>query len=220
MLFTLFQSGFEGTQLFAVIVAYILAILLALSLHEFAHAYVAYKQGDNTAKLSGRMTINPLAHLDPIGAILLVLVGFGWAKPVDCNPLNFKNYRSGMVKVSIAGIVVNIITAIVFSLLLVLASNFADISTTFGFFIFQFCYYMCIVSFVLAVFNLLPIPPLDGFSLLSTIVRPNNPFMVFMRNYGLIVLIILLITPLYDILVNVLFNSTIGNLISLWELLL
>lgn len=219
MLFSLFRSGLEGMQLFAVIVAYLLAILFALSMHEFAHAYVAYKQGDDTAKQLGRMTLNPLAHLDPIGAILLVLVGFGWAKPVECNPTKFKSYKSGMIKVSIAGIVVNLITAIVFSLLYVLAFVFADQSTTIGYFIVNFCLYMCTISFVLGIFNLLPIPPLDGFSLLSCLVKETNPFMIFMRKYGLIVLIILLISPVFDIVANFLFGVTIGQLITLWSLL-
>ena len=196
-----------------------LAILLALSMHEFAHAYVAYKQGDNTARLSGRMTLNPLAHLDPIGAILLVLIGFGWAKPVECNPNNFRNYKSGMVKVSIAGVVVNLITAIIFSLLYVLAFNFADQTTTIGFFLVQFCLYMCMISFVLGIFNLLPIPPLDGYSLLTALVKVDNPFMVFMRKYGLIVLIIILISPIFDIVADFIFGATIGQLILLWSLL-
>ncbi len=219
MLINLLRSGLEGMQLFAVIIAYILAILLALSMHEFAHAYVAYKQGDNTARLSGRMTLNPLAHLDPIGAILLVLIGFGWAKPVECNPNNFRHYKSGMVKVSIAGVVVNLITAIIFSLLYVLAFNFADQTTTIGFFLVQFCLYMCMISFVLGIFNLLPIPPLDGYSLLTALVKVDNPFMVFMRKYGLIVLIIILISPIFDIVADFIFGATIGQLILLWSLL-
>lgn len=220
MLFQIFNSGFEGMTLFAVIVAYVLALLFALSSHEFAHAYVAYRQGDNTPKLAGRLTLNPLAHLDFLGAVFLLLVGFGWAKPVECNPLNFRKYKSGIVKVSIAGVVTNLITAILFSLFYVLALNFADLSTTFGIFLVKFCEYMCMISFVLAVFNILPIPPLDGFSLLSAFVRRGNPYITFMQKYGIFVLLLILITPIFDIIVNFLWAFILSPFIQLWLMLL
>ena len=89
------------------------AILFVLCPHEFAHAYVAYKNGDPTAKIYGRMTLNPLKHLDPVGFILFALVGFGWAKPVPINANNFRNYKSGMFTTAIAGVCINLIIAFI-----------------------------------------------------------------------------------------------------------
>ncbi|MGN1227375.1 MAG: site-2 protease family protein [Christensenellales bacterium] len=220
MLYQIFTSGYEGMVLFAVIVAYVLAIMIALSFHEFAHAFVAYKQGDDTAKLSGRMTLNPLAHLDPVGSVLLLIVGFGWAKPVQCNPLRFKKYKSGMVKVSIAGVIANLILAILFSFFFMLASKYADATTTFGNFLIFFCRYTCVISFCLAVFNLLPIPPLDGYSLLSALVKGDNPYMVFVQKYGLILMLIILLTPIFDIILNFLYSLVLMPLFQLWYLIL
>ena len=93
--------------------AYVLAILFALSIHEFGHAFVAYKCGDSTAKLSGRMTINPIKHIDPLGGIMLILVGFGWAKPVPVNFYNLNNQKRDTILVSLAGIFMNLISAFI-----------------------------------------------------------------------------------------------------------
>lgn len=220
LIYKLFNSGVTGMALFALIVAYLLAILFALSSHEFAHAYVAYKQGDDTPKYLGRLTLNPLAHLDPVGAIMLVLVGFGWAKPVECNPLKFKKMKSGMIKVSLAGVTINFITAIIFSFFFILSLLYADATTTLGCFIIYFCEYMTMISFSLGVFNLLPIPPLDGYMFLSTLVNNDNAFMSFLRKYGFIILIVFLITPIFEIVFDFLFANTISNLFLLWQMLL
>lgn len=220
MLFNLFMFGYEGMTLFAVVVAYVLAIMFAISSHEYAHALVAYKQGDDTPKLAGRLTLNPLAHLDWLGAIFLIIIGFGWAKPVQCNPLKFKKYRSGMVKVSIAGVITNLIIAIVFSFFYALAFIYADPTTTIGVFLVQFCFYTCIISFCLAIFNLLPIPPLDGYMLIASLSKTRNKFLEFMQKYGMIILIVIIISPLYDIIFNFLYSVIIGPFELLWLLIL
>ena len=89
------------------------AIVIAFTLHEWGHAYSAYRMGDPTARNLGRMTLNPLAHIDPIGFLMMVVVGFGWAKPVPVNPNNYRNYRAGELVVSLAGVTVNLILAII-----------------------------------------------------------------------------------------------------------
>lgn len=140
-------------------------ILFSLTIHEYAHAYIANKLGDDTAKRLGRLTLNPLKHLDPIGTILLLLVHFGWAKPVPVDPRNFKDPKKDMLYVAIAGPISNIITAIISGILLkFIVFNLAS-SGAFGAYtlpLIQFLVWMIFIGVVLAVFNMLPIPPLDG----------------------------------------------------------
>jgi Zn-dependent protease len=145
-------------------------ILLALTLHEYAHGWVADKLGDPTARHAGRLTLNPLAHLDPLGTLTLFLFRFGWGKPVPVNPYNFRNGRTGDVMVSLAGITVNLILAFLFSqvLRLAVAGNWitdANVSSPVS----QLLLNTIIINLYLAVFNLIPIPPLDGSHVLSSI---------------------------------------------------
>ena len=106
-----FASGLEGKDFIIVSISFILVIALSLSLHEFAHAFAAYKSGDSTPKMQGRVTINPLAHIDPIGFVCCALFGFGWAKPVQINPTNFRNIKKGSAWTSVAGVIMNLILA-------------------------------------------------------------------------------------------------------------
>ena len=144
-------------------------VFFSLSIHEFAHGYAAYKMGDDTAYYSGRLTLNPLAHVDIIGAICLLLTGYGWAKPVPINPLRFKKYRAGIALTALAGPVSNIIVAFIAMIVykcLAYFGNF-DYDNQMVWYIFTMISYFISINLGLAVFNLLPIPPLDGSKVLS-----------------------------------------------------
>jgi len=154
-----------------------IALIFALVLHELGHAAAALYFGDDTAKRMGRLTLNPLAHLDPLGTLLLLFIGFGWAKPVPINPLKFRNYRLGLFVVSIAGIVVNLILAVLAMFALkalytydprTVVAAFRGENSLLGSLALAL-YYFGSLNLVLAVFNLLPIPPLDGSKILQSL---------------------------------------------------
>jgi Zn-dependent protease len=162
--------------------------LFAISIHEFAHAYAAYKLGDPTARNLGRMTLNPFAHLDIVGTLLLIFVGFGFAKPVPVNPRNYKGNKSvADTIVSLAGITANFIVALLGLLLLnaLFALNFSNQT------ILIMLQYLVIINITLMVFNLVPIPPLDGSHIAENLLIRHvgvRPFM-FMRKYQTYLLI-------------------------------
>lgn len=173
------------------------AILIALTFHEVAHGWVAYRLGDDTAKLSGRLTLNPLRHLDPIGFILMVVARFGWAKPVPVNPLNFRgNRKTGMLWVALAGPVMNILLAylavLVLHLLELLINN--QIISYNPYFI-TFIQVFFQINVVLASFNLIPLPPLDGSKILAGLLPYRfSRFMYQYERYSSLILIVLAFT--------------------------
>lgn len=189
------------------------AIIIGLTVHEWAHAYAAYRLGDPTARNLGRMTLNPLAHIDPIGFIMLLVVGFGWAKPVPINPRNFKNYKRDDIIVSLAGIFINIITAFLFSFVYVagvlkwgLGTNEAFMSI-FGSII--------TINLALAIFNLIPIYPLDGSHVLEALLIRKFPrFFMFLRQYGQWILLALLFTGLVSTVLGYLVSGITSGFLS------
>ncbi len=173
------QEGMTLGQALVVIFALLLTIFIVLPIHEWAHGFVAYKLGDNTAKNSGRLTLNPLKHIDPLGASALLLFKFGWARPVPVNPRNFKRPKLGMALTALAGPLSNLIVALIALVLATIAYDFGGnilnlmgeqgsnffVMPFFGFIYFMFLIYN--VNLGLAVFNLIPLPPLDGSKILE-----------------------------------------------------
>lgn len=199
-------------------IAVVLALVISLSMHEFAHAYVAYKNGDDTAKLQGRLSLNPMKHMDWIGVLCCVLFGFGWAKPVPVNPMKFRNYKKGSALVSIAGVTVNLFFAIVFGGLYVMFLKHVAISNNLLFFLSEFSASMFSLNACLFVFNLLPIYPLDGFNLVAAFAKYDNRYVQFMQRYGNIVLIIILVA--FNWLVSDLITLIMYPILRLWFLIL
>ncbi len=150
---------------FPFIIFRMVAVLTAITFHEVAHGYIAYRCGDPTAKMLGRLSLNPVKHLDPIGTISLLVLGFGWAKPVPVNPRNFSNFRRDDFLVSIAGVVTNLTLFIVATALMVAIRKWTG-SVAVGY-LYDFLDMFATINLGLGVFNLLPIPPLDGFHLLN-----------------------------------------------------
>lgn len=175
-------------------------IIVGLSFHEYAHAYVAYRLGDDTPRFQNRLTVNPARHIDPIGFIALLFVGFGWGRPVEINPRNFKNMRRDELLVSIAGVTMNLILAAVFAVILGLFIRFSGVtsSTALGMetipqIISSMLYYCIYINLVLMIFNLLPIPPLDGFNVVTEIFDLRRyDWWYTVYNYGNIILIALI----------------------------
>ena len=171
-------------------------ILLALTFHEYAHAYVAYRYGDDTAKQRGRLTLNPLRHLDPLGTIMIFLVHFGWAKPVPVNSQRLKNPKKDMLWISAAGPLSNIVLALISGILLRLLLTFTgtpDPQTVKSLFIFMLVMSLQI-NLALAIFNILPIAPLDGSKIFSGILSTRYAKIIgVLERYGPFILIGLII---------------------------
>jgi Zn-dependent protease len=189
-----------------------ITLMVAFTVHEFSHAIVAYKFGDSTAKKQGRLTLNPLKHLDPLGTLLIFIAGFGWARPVPVNRFFFKKPRLAGVLVSIAGPLSNLaMTLIAYAVWYgMVASGVAEgISTNF----IDFLNIFIQLNLVLFVFNLLPFPPLDGYRIVEDLV-PNHirPRMTQYESYGSLIFLILVITPLDQFTIQPIFNTIIPML--------
>jgi len=183
-------------------------LLYSVILHEVAHGWVAYRMGDPTAKWMGRLSLNPLRHLDPLGTLMLFLVGFGWAKPVPININNIPDRRKGLVFVSSAGIVANILFAFVALLFFRLFSlSSSEIAATLVYFLVQ-------INITLAALNLIPIPPLDGSKILMGIAPGRiGYFLARLEPYGFFIIIGLLYLGILDPLIGF-FRWIIGTLIG------
>lgn len=182
-------------SIFVYLISTAFVVFCTLPVHEFAHGWMANKMGDPTARLSGRLTLNPMKHLDLIGSILIFLTGFGWAKPVPVNQNNFRNPKKGMALTALAGPVSNLIMAFIFMLLM----NFCGIFNNMAAYIFLlFFQYAALVNIRLAVFNLLPVPPLDG-SRIFWAILPDKYYWKVMQ-YERIIMIVLFALLLFGVL--------------------
>lgn len=190
---------------------WILAILVTLTIHEFLHAFSAFLLGDQTAKSEGRMTLNPISHIDPLGFMMLLFIGFGWAKPVPVNPYNLKNQRWGIAVVSLAGPLANLVGVIVFGLIFKFVSPILGPANL----LVNFLFLLTLVNSSLFIFNLLPIPPLDGSKVFLAAIP--NKFANFKEKYEVYGPYILLFLVVFDgflpfSIFNFLFNLIIGLL--------
>ena len=165
----------------------IVALIVSLSFHEFSHALVSDKLGDPTAKNMGRLTLNPLAHLDPLGTLFLIIVGFGWGRPVPFNPLNLKNPRRDAALISLAGPVSNFVLAIFTASLI----KVLGVGGVFG----DFLYLVVLYNLTLGIFNLIPIGPLDGNKIVFGFL-PMNLALQWqeIQRYGMFILLLLVLT--------------------------
>lgn len=228
---TFLQYGLTRETLL-IVLAEIIAVVFALVLHEIAHGIVALWNGDATAKLYGRLSLNPLRHFDIIGLVMMLLVGFGWAKPVPINPNNFKNRKVGAVTVSLAGIVTNLLLAFVCAIGVAGLEKVAVVTPQtaleyFVYFSYWFMLAMVSINISFALFNILPLFPLDGYRLLSCFVNENNGFMRFMRRYSLYIMLGMIVLDYIPIVGAFspfnLYIGTFGGIISngfisLWRL--
>ena len=184
-------SGNIGLTMLALL-AFVLAVYLAIVPHEIAHGLVAKWNGDYTAKMNGRLTMNPIVHFDLIGFMMLLFMGFGFAKPVPVNPYNFKKPRRGLFTVAIAGVTYNLIAAVLGFFLLSLVM-FIDKAVVMNYYLFGFLYWFfsifATVNLTLFFFNIIPLGPLDGFKIIEAYARRDNKFIGFLRAYGNYILI-------------------------------
>lgn len=163
------------------------ALIIAMSFHEYSHGFVADKLGDPTPRQNGRLTLNPLAHIDPIGLLMLFLIYFGWAKPVPINPYYFKDKRKGVLYVSLAGPVSNLLLAIVTKILLHFLLDVPVVN--------EILSSLYMYNLVFAVFNIIPVPPLDGSKVLWSLLPSKQAYLLSQyENFGQIALLLLVIT--------------------------
>lgn len=216
MLFSILR-GASGIQVVILFLARVFVVFCTLPVHEYAHALVADKLGDKTARLSGRLTLNPMAHIDILGAVMILFVGFGYAKPVPVNPRNFKNPKKGMALTALAGPFANILLAVIFMFLSNVFSLFGNSIFVQAFYI--FFTFAASINVGLAVFNLIPIPPLDGSRVLELII-PDRYYYKFARyeRYIVIGIFVLIILGVLDAPLAFLQNhlySALNHVVSL-----
>jgi Zn-dependent protease len=204
-----------GPELIAQLVIYMVVLVFAISAHEAAHAWMSYKFGDDTARLLGRITLNPVAHTDPIGTLLIPIAGFiignlggplatipliGWGKPTPVNPLRWRNKDLANVMVSGAGIMANLTIAIV-TLITIKILQYSGTINQIPESLDMFLRFALVMNVSLAVFNLLPFPPLDGSKILETFLPESfRPVLSVMEQYGFMILIVLMYMGFFRII--------------------
>ena len=194
------------------------AVILAISFHEAAHGYIAYKCGDPTAKMMGRVTMNPVAHFDLIGTLSMLLAGFGWAKPVVVNSRNFRHIRLDSALVALAGPAANFIMAFI-AVLVYFALAFVELSGTAGQFVTiaaNMVFQIVLMNISLMIFNLIPIPPLDGSKVLfSFLPAKAYNFILKYERYGFLILFVVIMVGILDIPISMAMSWVLGVLFNM-----
>ena len=188
-------NGFDFTYILSILLG-LIPSLLCITLHELSHGYAAYRLGDNTAKARGRLTLNPLKHLDVMGLLMLMVFHVGWAKPVPVNMYNFRNPKKGMALTALAGPVSNFLITLVFMFLFGFVYSFVTFHyTKAGYYLLQMLQLTAYISLGLGLFNLIPIPPLDGSKVLLSLLSDSNYYkLMHYERYGMILMILLVST--------------------------
>lgn len=201
-----------------------ITLIAAFTVHEFSHAYVAWRFGDSTAKKKGRLTLNPIKHLDPFGTILIFLVGFGWARPVPVNRFFFKNPRRAGILVSFAGPFSNLALAFIGFFLHVVLLKLPFIIGLPDSFLQSLILFFNIwvhLNLVLFLFNLMPFPPLDGFRIIQDLVSPDvRAKLTQYESYGVLIFLILIITPLDQYVIWPVLNNGMSLILTVFAALL
>lgn len=192
MLFVL-RNYYSGNEYIIACLIFLIVMVISFTFHEFAHAFVAVKSGDDTPKIMGRYTLNPLSHIDPLGFVMMAIFFVGYAKPVQVNPIKFKHYRRDMALVSVAGVITNLMLAFISCGVYIALITYANLSSNIVYYITMFFSIMFSVNISLAVFNFLPFYPLDGFNFLDSITSSTNGFVNFLRKNGTWILLVLLL---------------------------
>lgn len=195
-------------------------ILLAIVCHECAHGWVSYKLGDPTAKNAGRLSLNPLKHLDPLGALCMLFFHIGWANPVPINPWYYKDRKKGIIYVSLAGPITNFVIAFLSLLIEGFLMRFGSDTSTVIWVLCQLCYYSAVVNVGLGLFNLIPIPPLDGSKILGELWNKANRFYWQYQNYWRWILILCVITGVLSKPLSLLNSAVISGMWSIVKLIL
>lgn len=181
-------------------------VVIGLSFHEFAHGWAAYKLGDPTPKMQGRVTVNPAAHIDPLGFIALMFAGFGWGVPVEINPNNFKKRRRDELLVSLAGVTMNLIVAIAFGIIMriiLMAAGTEFVMSGLGSSLWTILYNVISINLVLMIFNLIPVPPLDGFTVVTELFNIRHTQLYYtIYNNGFFILMALIIFGITGMIIS------------------
>lgn len=214
MLRSLFSSGFWVLLLIPL-------RLLALVIHECSHGYVSTRLGDPTPRIQGRLSLNPLVHLDPVGTILMILTGFGWAKPVEVNPMYYKDRKKGMALVAIAGPLSNLLLAFVslliyFLFAVIIHYTKIGVSAKLLQIVGTACSYSAQVNLCFFVFNLIPIPPLDGSRILGMFLKDSTYYkMMQYERYSMFLIMFLSLTGMLDSVIGTGMNLFYGGIIKI-----
>ena len=196
---------------------YLPGLLIALTVHEFAHGYISYRFGDPTPKMQGRLSLNPVHHIDPIGFIMMVFFRFGWCKPVQINPYYFKDKRQGMLWVALAGPLANFLFALATAVLFGLLSFVLPSSLYFSPIFIQVLVGILLYNINLGLFNLIPIAPLDGSKVLEGLLPPAlaYQYQIWMNQYGMLVLLAVMFTGVYRTLIAPLAGVMLNLMLSI-----